>query len=156
MTWAGALARSSLAGLWKRLGGFLQWRLLWLRNDAFIIGLSGVVLDDSGRVLLLEHRWWTGNPWGLPSGYAERGETWEAGFAREVREETGLEVHDVRVVGHHSGFRLRVEVHLVARASGTPRADGREVLRAAFVDPEDLPAGLRPDHARRIRDAAAG
>ena len=146
------------AAVFKRLGGSVQWRVLWLRHDAFIVGVAGVVFDHEGRVLLLEHRFWSGNPWGLPSGYAERGETWEETFAREVREETGIELRDVRLLSVRSGFRLRVEVYMSARVADrvvVPRVDGREVLSARMVAVDELPDGLRPAHREMIRLAGA-
>ena len=48
------------AALFKSLGGYLQWRVLWWRHDAFIVGVAGVGLDQDDRVLLLEHRFWAG------------------------------------------------------------------------------------------------
>jgi hypothetical protein len=46
-----------LARLW-RLGRPLQWRFLWVMHSKFICGITGVVRDDDGRVLLLRHRLW--------------------------------------------------------------------------------------------------
>jgi 8-oxo-dGTP diphosphatase len=134
------------ARAWKTLHGPAQWRLLWLKHATFMIGITGVVLDDQGRVLLLKHRFWKDNPWGTPSGYLERGETIEDGFAREVAEETGLTVRDVRILRVTSGFRLRLEVGVVARLAGTsdPEVDGVEVEEARFFAPNELPGDLRP------------
>ncbi len=149
----GAAVSAVAAAVFKRLSGVLQWRALWLRHDKFIIGVSGVVFDHDGRVLLLRHRFWSGNPWGLPSGYARKGETWEEALAREVREETALDVEDVRLVGVRSGFRLRAEVYLTAEltdASPAPRVDGREVLEARAVPVDELPEGLRRLHVEMV------
>jgi ADP-ribose pyrophosphatase YjhB (NUDIX family) len=145
-------AHEVAAALWRRAGGRLQWRLVRWRNATFLVGLTGVVRDPEGRVLVLEHRYWMGNACGLPSGYAVRRETWEEGLAREVREETGLEVSDVVVARVRSGFEGRIEVLLTANApSGAePRADGGEVLVAAFVDPSEARARLRAEHVRML------
>jgi len=135
-----------LARAWKRLHGPAQWRILWLKHATFMIGLTGVVLDDHDRVLLLKHRFWKDNPWGTPSGYLERGESIEDGFAREVAEETGLKITDVRIVKINSGFRLRLEIGLAARVVGSsdPHLDGVEVEAARFFAVDELPADLRP------------
>lgn len=133
------------ARAWKTLHGPAQWRLLWLTHATFMIGITGAVLDDHDRVLLLKHRFWKDSPWGTPSGYLERGETIEDGFAREVREETGLTVTDVRIVKITSGFRLRLEVGVMARLTGASEllVDGVEVEEARFFAPDELPSDLR-------------
>lgn len=151
-------AAAVAAAVFKRLRGPLQWRALWLRHDKFIIGVAGVVTDGEGKVLLLRHRYWSRAVWGLPSGYVTAGETWEECFAREVREETGLAVEDVRVLGTRAGFRLRVEVYVAGSVTGRadPVVDGREVLEARFVGVRDLPEGLIPMHRGLIERVVAG
>jgi NADH pyrophosphatase NudC (nudix superfamily) len=146
-----------VARAWKRLHGPAQWRILWLKHATFMIGVTGVVLDDQRRVLLLRHRFWKDCPWGTPSGYLERGETVEEGFAREVYEETRLQVADVRVSRVDSGFRLRLEIAVIARLAGDgdPHVDGREVVEARFFPAEELPGGLRRSQRAVIAAALA-
>lgn len=150
--WASRLA----APLWKKLTGRLQWRLLWLTNPKFIIGVTGAVFDSAGRVLLLRHRYWSGYPWGLPSGYVNRGESAEQGLIREVREETGLQISDVRVAWIRSGYQLRIEVYCIAFCADPriTRLDAVEIESASFVEIDDLPEQLRPKHRELIQHAS--
>ncbi|SDT31890.1 NUDIX domain-containing protein [Microlunatus soli] len=151
------LVAGVVATTWKRLHGPAQWRILWLKHATFMIGVTGVVLDDHDRVLLLKHRFWKDCPWGTPSGYIERGETIEAGFAREVAEETGLTVGQVAIHKINSGFRLRMEVSVIGRLIGAaePQVDGVEVTEARFFRRDELPDGLRASQREVILAAGA-
>jgi 8-oxo-dGTP diphosphatase len=65
----------------------------------------GAVVIDADRLLLVQR----GNPpgvglWAVPGGRVERGETMEAAVAREVAEETGIEV----TVGPFLGWVERI------------------------------------------------
>ncbi len=143
-----------LARIWRLGGKRWRWRVLWLVNPTFIVGVTGVVLDGEGRVLLLRHRFWRTGSWGLPSGLAKRGESVAETFAREVREETALEIGDIRLVRVVSGFRLRLECHFAGRITGGALAlDEREILEARFFKPGDLPDGLMKEHRETVRIA---
>ncbi len=151
------LAVRAAARVWRKVRGRAQWRLLWLRHPTFMIGVTGAVFDDDGRVLLLRHRFWAGCPWGPPSGYLVRGETFEQALARETVEETGQQLTDIRVRFFRSGFRLRVEVYLSARLvpSGPLELEESEILEARFFELTELPADLRPIHRRLIEESRA-
>lgn len=148
--------RRLLARLWRGLRGPVQWRLLYLSQAKFVVGVTGVVRDRDGNVLLLRHRFWPEHrQWGLPTGGAKRGETFEQTVVREVREETGLEVSVGELVHLRSGFRLRVEVAYAARYAdgGTLRLDPTEILDARWCSPDDLPEGLLEPHRRLIEQS---
>ncbi|MFC5814345.1 NUDIX domain-containing protein [Nonomuraea harbinensis] len=142
-----------LARLWLLIRGPLQWRLLWLWNAKFMIGVTGVVRDEEGRVLLLRHRMWPPDrQWGCPTGYANRGEKFEDTVIREVREETGLHVKVGSLIHLKSGYRLRVEAaYEAAFIGGTLAIDPTEILEATWFSPHDLPQGLQESHRLLIQ-----
>ncbi|GAB3169844.1 NUDIX domain-containing protein [Streptomyces incanus] len=140
-----------IARVWRAIRP-IQWRVLWFAHAKFMVGVTGIVRDDQGRVLLLRHRMWPeGRQWGLPTGYAQSGEEFGATVVREVREETGLEVKAGRLVHLQSGYRLRVEVayeaHLVG---GDMKIDSFEILEGKWFSPSTLPHGMQDSHRQLI------
>jgi ADP-ribose pyrophosphatase YjhB (NUDIX family) len=140
--------KNLLARLWRLIRGPLQWRLLWLWHAKFMVGVTGVVRDSEGRVLLLRHRMWhPDRQWGCPTGYANKSERFEDTVVREVREETGLHVKVGRLLHVNSGYKLRVEVAYEAEfAGGTLTIDSVEILEATWVSPHELPDGVQESH----------
>ena len=62
------------------------------------VATAGVLIHDGGgRVLLVRTAKWSGL-WGIPGGKIERGESSEQAARREVMEETGLGLKDLRFV----------------------------------------------------------
>lgn len=131
----------------------MQWRVLWLAHSKFIIGVTGIVRDHDGRVLLLRHRMWPpARQWGLPTGYAKAGESFPDTIAREVREETGLEVRVGELARVRSGYKLRTEVAYEALyVGGELRLSAFEILDARWFAPDDLPAGVLDAHLTLIQ-----
>lgn len=137
-----------LSRVWRLFRGKYQWYILRLFHHTFMVGVAGIIRDADGRILLLRNRFWSRYGWGLPSGYANRGETLAQALVREVREETGYEITDVQLIDVVSGFQTRVEVFFSARISGGERAiDDKEIITAAFFKPEKLPDELLSEHA---------
>jgi 8-oxo-dGTP diphosphatase len=112
-----------------------------------IVGVGGVVFLD-GRVVLIKRRHEPlAGQWSLPGGTLELGETLEAGVAREVLEETGLEVDVGPVVEVFDRIlldeRQKIRFHFVlidylCRATGGTLAHGSDVADVVLADPADL------------------
>lgn len=67
------------------------------KNNRPVATVGALIHDGEGKFLMVRtHKW--SNRWGIPGGKIERGETCEQALIREIREETALEVSDVRFV----------------------------------------------------------
>jgi ADP-ribose pyrophosphatase YjhB (NUDIX family) len=118
-----------------------------------MVGVSAVVFDDRGNVLLLRHRFWKKDSWGLPSGYAKKRERIEDAIKREVEEETHLKIRIDKLFNLNSGFKLRIECCYQGFCSdiSTLKVDSKEILEARFFSINDLPSGLLESHINLIR-----
>ena len=129
-------------------------------------GVSAVIFDDAGRILLQER---TDNGlWGLPGGAVEFGESVLDALHREVREETGLSVEVERLVGvyshpdHHQIITYAdgnvfhfVSTCFACRPIGGALTLGEETSGLAWFAPPAWPPSLMPVHRVRIDDALA-
>ena len=73
--------------------------------------------DREGRLLLARNAAWTGRLFGLITGFMEAGETPEQGIAREVAEETSLQVQSLSLIGVYDYQRMNqviIAYHAVA------------------------------------------
>ncbi len=128
-----------------------------------VVGI-GVVLWRDGKVALIRR----GKPpregqWSLPGGAQKLGETVLAAAAREVREETGLELVEPRIVEvvdlveRDAAGRIRYHYTLIevtGRARGGEGEAGGDAEALAWFDPEEVAAmSLWEETERVIRKA---
>jgi ADP-ribose pyrophosphatase YjhB (NUDIX family) len=145
-----------IANLWNGLASPLRRSLTWLLHAKFVHGVSGVIVDERGRVLLLKHRFWKHQRWGLPGGLARHGETLAATLRRELREETGLDVRPSRLLRVNIPRGRLAEFILLAECAGEPRARSAEIMDARFWDRTALPENLLPSHRELLEGCGMG
>lgn len=104
-------------------------------------GVSVILRDDAGRVLLLRHSY--GAPiWALAGGGLSAAEDPAEGAKREVREELGIGLTNLTLLDQldevisSSPHRAYI---FTALCIGTPKPDLREILEARFFALDELP-----------------
>jgi 8-oxo-dGTP diphosphatase len=115
--------------------------------DRPYVGVGAVIVDE-GKVLIVKRRYEPlAGQWSLPGGAVEVGETLEASIAREMLEETGLEVEVGPVIEVFDRITRdeegKVRYHFVlvdylCWPIGGALQPASDVADAAFVDPADL------------------
>jgi len=124
-----------------------------------IVGV-GAVIVKAGRVLLVKRRFEPlAGRWSIPGGTLELGETLETGVAREMQEETGLEIEIGPVIEVFDRIifdaEQRVRYHFVlvdylCRPVGGDLQAGSDVDEAVMVDPASLDAYDLTEKARAV------
>src|SRR5262245_31752165 len=140
--------RSLLLWLWKVLPipRWGQYAILWLANTKYLVGVVGVVFDEQGRVLVLNHTYRNRYPWGLPGGWAGGRERLEAALARELKEETGFEIAVGEVLHVRSGYpRPQVDVYFLCDYRGGIFRPDAEISEMRFCSIDELPSGMLPN-----------
>jgi NAD+ diphosphatase len=114
------------------------------RTDPAVIML---VHDGADRVVLGRQAVWPPGRFSILAGFVEPGESAEAAVAREVAEEVGLRVTDIRYVGSQPWpFPQSLMLGFVARAEGgdTLVPDPTEIEEARWFTRDELIRGAGP------------
>jgi 8-oxo-dGTP diphosphatase len=131
-----------------------------------VVGIGGVVIED-GRALLIRRG---SEPlrghWSIPGGTLEIGETLQQGVARELKEETGLDVRvldvievfdriypaeaqDTAIPGGRPRFHYVIVDYLCERISGEAQA-GSDVTDVAYAREDELDQFHLTETATRV------
>ncbi len=113
-----------------------------------------IIIEIEDKIVLIERK----NPpygWALPGGFVDYGESFEDAAMREAKEETCLDVVDLKQFRTYSDPSRDARLHTVstvfiAKAFGTP-IGADDAIRAELFDQGNLPK-LAFDHAKILDD----
>ncbi|WP_225047791.1 NUDIX hydrolase [Lacticaseibacillus kribbianus] len=123
-----------------------------------ILTFAGGIVSDADGAILLQER--SDGGWGLPGGALEFGETAASACTREFREETGLAVAPIRLLGVDSGAIQHYQNGDVAQCvvlffacrvvGGRLDAANAETAALRYFAPDALPKLFSPQHERAL------
>lgn len=118
----------------------------------FTVSAAGIVTNERGEVLLLDHLLRPSSGWGIPGGFMNANEQPEAALRREIREETGIELANVRLYRVRT-LRRHMEIIFLATGVGEAEVKSREILRLGWFAIEEMPPEMSLDQQFLIRKA---
>ena len=99
-----------------------------------------LIMNDEGKVFIVRMTNF-GNMWDVPGGHAHVGESHEEAGAREVKEETGLNVRNLTKLGEYDTMKHYADKHiffLCREYSGDVTLQLEEVDKVEWVDPKNM------------------
>ena len=131
----------NLARIWRLLNLPKNLQLFIMRffNDSFLVGVTGIILNDKNEILLLKHTY-RQTSWSLPGGYLKGREHPHVGIAREILEETGLKVKVEKIVKTaHDHTNARLDITCLGIFHGGTFKPTAEVVEHGFFEFSKLP-----------------
>jgi len=123
------------------------------------LGVKALIIDGSGRVLLVEHTYVEG--WHLPGGGVATGESPKTAVIREIMEETGL-----IVVGEPELFGVYAHktygasdyplLYVVRQFNIQPKLPCHEIKQIAWFALDQLPEAITESTGKRLKEVMQG
>jgi len=114
-----------------------------------------IIIEINDGIVLIKRK----NPpygWAIPGGFIDYGESAESAAIREAKEETNLEITDLRQFHIYSDPNRDPRFHtisivFVAKAKGIPQAKDDAMEIGVFTE-DNLPAEIAFDHRKILED----
>lgn len=140
---------------------YIKWIRSKVGNEKIILTFAGgCIFNESGEVLLQKRADF--NKWGFPGGAIELGETPQMAAIREIKEETGLDVEIIKLIGVYTDFDVQYpngdEVQSICIAyelkvtGGELLAEDNETLELKYFALDNLPPLFCSQHEELAKD----
>ena len=137
--------------IWKNLTPYLRLKIVRATQQKFTVSVAAIIINENEEILLLDHIFRSSLSWGIPGGFVNRGEQPEDALKRELREETGLELHDIKL------FRVRtinrhIEILFRAQATGKAEVKSREIKALAWFKIDKIPEQMNEEQKSVVKN----
>lgn len=138
----------------KNVISYLEYIIHKIQSGPFIT--VDIIIELSEGIVLIERS----NPpygWAIPGGFLDYNESLEDCAVREAKEETSLDIYDLKQMHTYSRPGRDPRFHTVtcvftAKGKGTPRADSDAANLKVFKPEEALKLNLAFDHKQMLSD----
>ena len=141
--------------IWKRLPARLRLKIIRTTQKKFTASVGVIITNRDGKVLLLEHILRPGSGWGIPGGFIEHGEQPDTAVRREILEETGIELENLRMLRVRTLHR-HIEFLFRAESNQTGAVKSREIRSLGWFAVDEMPADMSPVQKSTIEKVLSG
>lgn len=144
--------------------GYIEDLRAVIGHQCIILNGSAVFIENTQGQILMQQRTYPHGKWGLPGGLMELGESTEETARREVYEETGLTVGELKLFGVYSGknylckaqngdeFYVVTTIYTTNDYTGEACVNDDESLKLEWVSLDNLPENIARTHQEIIND----
>ena len=145
------MLKETVRRIWRLISPGTRAWLVRKTQSSFTVSAAAVVLNEKREVLLLNHVLRPYSNWGFPGGFLDYGEQAEEAIRREVREETGIELAQLKLLTiRNSG--AHIEVLFSAIADGEPSVRSAEIIELRWFAVGDLPVDIPAVQRQQIAE----
>ena len=133
--------KTLLTRIWKilKLSKGMQLFIMRSFQDQFLVGVTGIILNEKNEILLFKHTYRT-HAWSLPGGYLKSGEHPREALEREIKEESGLVVSiDESLKTRTDRETARLDLCYIGVSIGGDFVPTHEVSEYGFFSQDKLP-----------------
>jgi ADP-ribose pyrophosphatase YjhB (NUDIX family) len=135
------MLKSLVGKIWRKLPQSARLKIIRTTQNKFTVSVGVVIFDENERILLLDHVLRPKSGWGIPGGFINANEQPEHAVHREIREETGLKLENVKFFSIETK-QLHVELIFFANGNGIAEVKSREIKEVKWFETNSLPKDL--------------
>lgn len=130
---------------------YVRRKIVRATQETFTVSAAAIITNEKNEVLLLDHVLRTASGWGIPGGFMSSGEQPENALRREINEETGLELKELKLISVRT-INRHIEILFRARAVGEAKVKSREIKSAVWFKTNELPEKMSKTQKAIIRE----
>lgn len=135
------MLKQIVSKIWSKTPGPVRLRMIRASQKKFTASVAAIVVNNDQKILLLDHVLRPFSSWGLPGGFVGVGEQPEEAINREIFEETGLELIDVKLLRVQTLGR-HIEILFTAKSIGKAFVRSHEINDLGWFSIDELPGKM--------------
>lgn len=144
-----------IGGIWKRIPSRFRLTIIRVTQKKFTASVAVIITNANEKVLLLEHILRPASGWGIPGGFIEHDEQPENAIRRELREETGIELENLKMIRVRT-LNRHIEMLFRAESNGTARVLSREIKSLDWFAVDEMPEEMSSVQKSTVKKVLRG